>query len=70
MPGDHLSRRRSRRTSAQLLPSGDVRREQLYSAALVLARLQDRGVACDLTIEEMCEIRGYTRRPGVVEVAS
>ncbi len=69
MPRDNLSPRRSRRTSAQLLTSGDVGREQLYAAALVLARLQDRGVAGDLTIEEMCEILGYVRRQEAVEVA-
>ena len=60
---------RRRRTGAQLLASGEVRREQLYAAALVLARLQDRGAARDLTIEEMCEVLGYRRRPEAARVA-
>jgi hypothetical protein len=69
MRRNHPHPGRGRRTSAQLLTSGDVDPQQLYAAALVLAGLQDRGAAADLTIEEMCEVLGYTRRRKAVEAA-
>jgi hypothetical protein len=47
------------RTSSELIRSGEVTREQVYAAALVLARLQDRGVALRLTVEDVCEVLGY-----------
>ncbi len=50
---------RKRRMSADLIRSGDVTREQVYSAALVLSRLQDRGIALQLTVEDVCEVLGY-----------
>ena len=58
-----------RRGSAELIASGEVARDRLYAAAIVLARLQDRGAARDLTIAEMCEVLGYVRAPGVSRVA-
>ena len=48
-----------RRTSAQLLADGALRREQLHTAALVLARLQDRGIGRALDVCDMCEVLGY-----------
>ena len=53
----------ARRSSAELLADGEVGRRQLYAAAIVLARLQDRGVARNLTIEDICEVLGYLRVP-------
>lgn len=50
---------RKRRMSADLIRSGDVTREQVYSAALVLSRLQDRGIALQFTVEDICEVLGY-----------
>ena len=47
------------RTSADLIRSGEITREQAYAAALVLARLQDRGVGRRLTIADVCEVLGY-----------
>lgn len=47
------------RTSADLIRSGEITREQAYAATLVLARLQDRGVARRLTIADVCEVLGY-----------
>jgi hypothetical protein len=47
------------RTSADLIRSGELTREQAYAAALVLARLQDRGVGRRLTIADVCEVLGY-----------
>lgn len=47
------------RTSADLILSGEITREQAYAAALVLARLQDRGIAQRLTIADVCEVLGY-----------
>ena len=61
---------RRRRSGAQLLANGDIDRAQLYAAALVLARLQDRGVAHDLTIDDMCEILGYVHTPESANAAS
>ena len=58
-----------RRDSVELIASGAVARDRLYAAAVVLARLQDRGVARDFMIEEMCEVLGYLRAPGLVAVA-
>jgi len=54
---------RACRSAAELLADGEVGRRQLYAAALVLARLQDRGAARDLTIEDVCEVLGYLRVP-------
>ena len=50
---------RKGRVSADLIRSGEVTREQVYAAALVLARLQDRGIAHRLTVEDICEVLGY-----------
>ncbi len=50
---------RKGRVSADLIRSGEVTREQVYSAALVLARLQDRGIAHRLTVADICEVLGY-----------
>ena len=58
------------RNGAQLLASGEVDREQLYAAAVVLARLQDRGVARNLTLADMCEILGYLRTAETTETAA
>lgn len=62
---------RSRRTTtpataADLVATGTVSAQQAYAATLVLARLHDRGVARTLTLEDICEVLGYTgnsRRP-------
>ncbi len=56
------------RTASQLVASGEVSAEQVYAATLVLAKLQDRGVALAFTVEEMCEVLGYagkSRPPSV-----
>ena len=53
-------------TSFALISSGQVTREQVYSAALVLARLQDRGVGHCLTVEDICTVVGYVGEPDVV----
>lgn len=50
---------RKGRVSADLIRSGEVTREQVYAAALVLARLQDRGIAHRLTVEDICKVLGY-----------
>jgi hypothetical protein len=47
------------RTALELVRSGDVTEAEAYYAAVVLERLQDRGTAHDLTLEEMCEVLGY-----------
>ena len=57
---------RGDRCACELVSSVTVSAEHVYAATLVLARLQDRGVAFSLTLEEMCEILGYLgdgRRP-------
>lgn len=59
-------RRRSSMTAADLVATGTVSAQQAYAATLVLARLHDRGVGRTLTLEDICEILGYTgnsRRP-------
>ena len=66
----HSGRHRRRRNGAQLLASGEIDRGQLYAAAIVLARLQDRQTGHDLTIEDMCEILGYLRKPEPANAAS
>jgi hypothetical protein len=53
-------------TSSALISSGKVMREQVYSAALVLARLQDRDVGHRLTVEDICTVLGYLGEPDVV----
>ncbi len=51
------------RMSADLIRSGEVTREQVYAAALVLSRLQDRGVGHRLAVEDICEVLGYIPEP-------
>jgi hypothetical protein len=47
----------------ELVESGEVSGGQVYAAALVLSRLQDRGVGRDLTVEDICQVLGYMREP-------
>ncbi len=65
---DRPSRVRShRRGCSELVESGDVSGEQVYAAALVLSRLQDRGAGRELTVEDICQVLGYLGEPEPVD---
>jgi hypothetical protein len=53
-------------TSSALISCGKVMRERVYSAALVLARSQDRNVGHLLTVKDICTVLGYLGEPDVV----
>lgn len=62
-------RRATAMTAADLVATGTVSAQQAYAATLVLARLHDRGVGRTLTLEDICEVLGYTgnsRRPASI----
>ncbi len=53
------SRPQQGRTARDLVQSGEVTASEAYYAAVVLERLQDRGIGRALTLEDVCEILGY-----------
>lgn len=59
--------RSGRRGCSELVDSGEVSGEQVYAAALVLSRLQDRGAGRELTVEDICQVLGYLGEPEPVD---